>query len=168
MSGLIQNCDDCNGTIEINEVPGSDPFGRWCIYDLAPLLTDEADRGTDLLMPTAQGRRPKPRRFDVTRYLLPIVFTGWVDDAGDPLGRGDAPAQLVATIDAFQTALGIGPARGPALSIDGTVPAVWDKPNGAQWTTDLHVLRLRNRQTAWGIWDGDLELSLPMTWTVGS
>jgi len=166
MSGEI-GCDECNGTIEIGTIPGSDPVGRWCVYDLSPLLSDEADRGNDLLMPGTPGRRAKPRRFDVTRYLLPIVFTGWVDELGDPVAREDVPAQLVATMVEFQTALGIGPAR-PAPSGDGTFPAEWTLPDGSVWTTDLHVLRLRNRQTAWGIWDGDVELSLPVPWTVGS
>lgn len=167
MSGQIQGCDDCHGTIEIAGVPGSDPDGRWCIYDLSPLLTDEEVRGNDRIMPLVPGRRPKPRRYDTTRYLLPIVFTGWTDDLGQPVARADAPGRLVSTMAEFQMALGIGPNRA-APTGDGTVTASWVLPDGQEWTTDLHVLRLRARRTAWGLWDGDLELSLPLPWQAAS
>src|SRR5690606_9859504 len=115
-------------------------------------------------MPMVPGRRPKPRRYDTTRFLLPIVFTGWTDDMGAPVAREDAPAELVSTMTWFQTQLGIGTAR-PAPTGDGTVPAVWTLPDGQSYATDLHVLRLRQRQTAWGLWDGDLEASLPIPWS---
>ena len=163
MSGRIA-CDESAGTLTISGVDLSDPVGRWCCYDLMPLLTDIAQRGTDLLIPGAAGRRPKRRRLDVTRYLLPMIFTGWVDDLGDDVDRDQAVAQLQSTLVEF-TGDVVGTPTPPG---DGTRPAVFTLANGDQWTTDLHVLMLRRRETAWGIWDGDLEISLPLEWETGS
>lgn len=165
MSGELIGCDDCHGTIEIAGVPGSDPAGRWCMYDLSPLLSDEAVRGSDRLMPGAEGRRPKRRRYDVTKRLLPVVFTGFVDDTGMPVGRDDAPAQLELTLLGFQQSLNVGPFRVPQTG-DGTLAVEWTLNSGATLATDVHVVNLRERRTGWGIWDGDVELSMPLPWAL--
>lgn len=164
MSGLI-NCDGCGGTLTISNVSLNDTNGRWCAYDLGVLLTDKADRGTDLLMPGAAGRRPKRRRYDPTRYLLPIVFTGYVDENGD-VTTGDVQAQLVKTMRTFMAGVLGDPS--PSGSGNGTRPAVYTLDDGTKWSGDIHTLRLRRRETMRGVWDGDLEISVPLEWSISS
>lgn len=162
MDGFIQ-VRACGGELTVSGVSLSDVAGRWFSYDLLKLFSDWSDRGQDLVMPGVPGRRAKPRRFDATRFLLPIVFSGWVDSSGDVVPWDDRPAQLAATMETFITGVVGDPTPGVG---DGTRPATYVDDNGSVWSARMHVVRLRRRQTWWGGWDGDLEVVVPVEWQI--
>ncbi len=128
---------------------------RWCVYDLTDFY-EEAQRGNDTEISGYDG--VYARRFAATRYLLPLIITGWVDDDGDPV---DTPmAQLGTNITALKTAV-VGPD-----GVTGERTVVFSPSQGGTWTTTAQVLDIRKDNIAKGLWVGNLELILTRPWTV--
>lgn len=117
--------------LEVNGVPLS--TAAWRITDLSPLFDAPAVRGDDLLIPYRVGLKPKPRRVTARRIALPISVFGDYDADGNH--NADGRIGLAANLDYLIGNLGFGLEAG-----DGTVPAVWHRPDGSTKTADVHVI----------------------------
>lgn len=105
------------------------------ITSLAALLDDAPLRGDDRIVPGATGVLPYKRRRTVSVRTLPL----FVDGAWDRLDAAVANPRngLIANLEWLKANLGIALASG-----DGTVTAVWHRPDGSTKTAAVHVLGL--------------------------
>lgn len=91
MSGLPVGSASQMGQLTINPDQGfaSGGFAEtpmrcpgWWLLDMSPLWGFPAQRGENLVIPGAQGRRPNPRRLDQAIYVMPIHIIGEVNVSG--------------------------------------------------------------------------------------
>lgn len=75
------NCDDCYGTLTINDVLLHTP--AWCLTDLSELWGSFDYRGSNRIIPGRRGRKPYKLRADQTRYSLPFLIVGYSDQNGN-------------------------------------------------------------------------------------
>ena len=118
----------------------NDPL--WMVSNLGMLWVRGEVRGSDVLMPGADGVRPFRRRPTVTAYSLPFVISGDVDyETGEACSSDDdrwvAFERNLAYIDDNLVA--------PPGTREGTREARMTMPSGAERWADLHVLRLTGR-----------------------
>jgi hypothetical protein len=132
---------------------------RWCVTNLTDLW-EQAQRGDDTEIAGYDGVIPFARRFAVTRYLLPLTISGWVDENGDLVDTGQM-AQLRANITDFKAAF-VGPGAGDG----GEREIVYLTSDGETWTSDAQVTDIRKDTTTKGWWTGNLELTLLRPWVV--
>jgi hypothetical protein len=86
----------------------------WVVLDASQLWTYSGQpRGAskDLVIPTATGRFPVPRRQDEQRYNLPMAFGGDLNSSGTP--TADFWTGLYANVAALVSALGGVPSPAP-------------------------------------------------------
>jgi hypothetical protein len=98
----------------------------WTLINLWELWTPPTVRGTDVVMPGAEGQRPYPRTIDATRRQLQLVIYGDVDWEGTPVT--DARAGLWTNVEHLRTNIATPPGTGPGgthtielITPDGTV-----------------------------------------------
>lgn len=140
--------------LDIGGYPFATPAAR--ITDLTPLFSAPALRGTDVIMPGANGARPYPRLRGVTKITLPGVVFGDADREGT--AHTDARAGLFLNLDAIHaevTALAAG---------DGTRVATWTRGDGTVWKTGLHVEGFECAALSPTTVRFRLSLSLPSWW----
>lgn len=163
-TGGALNCQEVDGRILISGVAlTGDDDHRWCVYQ-PPFGTDEDDRWIPGPMPGADGARSFPAFFAPTRYLVPLLITGHVDQHGDPIPADEAHAAMQQHRDHLRSLI-VGRPTPPG---DGTRPITFITPYGDTWTSAVVVHRFRQRTVLLGIWDGEIELTLMRPWTIGA
>lgn len=153
------DCDHETGTITFGGTPGTDPIGRWCMYDLSDLWSDQQYRGEDTVIPGVAGVDENDRRFNSTRYLLPIAFTGWINSAGVYVGQVGMVRRCYEALQAWRDLFLPGEGTAAAIAISYTDPV------GQIMTTTGHLGDLRKGSFDDGIWDGDVELTITRPWS---
>lgn len=153
------NCDTETGELDLGGMPGSDPNGRWCMCDLSDLWSDIDYRGSDVIIPGQAAAIDNPRRFTPTRYLLPIVFTGWVNSTGDYVGQAGSVRRCYQALQVWRTVFAPGAGQVDAVAVTFT------DPDGVEFTSLGHVSDLRKREFDGGIWEGNVELTITQPWT---
>lgn len=140
--------------LEVNNVPLDTHAWRCLSYD--DLLNGPAVRGEDIIMPSAVGRRPKPRRIDALVVSLSMLVDGSVDEDGDALTM--LPLEgVLSHRDYLVAELGLG-----SEVDDGTVPATFYRGDLNPLAGDVTVLAI----TDWRVMGGThasfrLDLSIP-------
>lgn len=116
--------------LEINSVDLATP--AWLVTDLSDLLDSTPARGSNEIMPGAEGRRFFQRFRDEKRATLPMSIFGDFDEDGD---LTDDPVQgVIEHVEYLRDALG---------EFDASlVPAVWHLPDGSTRVADVQVLGL--------------------------
>jgi hypothetical protein len=146
---------DVDYYLVLNSVP-LDTYG-WRVLSYDDLLSGPVLRGDDVVMPTAAGVRPYPRRIDVAVRSLSVVVDGRFDEDGDPY---DDPFEgMIVNRDYLRANLGIGLTTG-----DGTVPAVFNRGDLTDLAGDVTVLAMSDWQTVAareGFGSFRLDLSIP-------
>lgn len=129
-------------------------------YRNSDLWTDEAIRGENRELPRRPGRRPKRKRFEETRYLLPFVVSGAVNSGGAYLGVNSAEGRCLALLTSLKTSLsGTDP--------NSEVDIVYNAPTPAgTWTSTAQFLGFRKSSYGSGLWDGELEFILLKPWEI--
>lgn len=107
----------------------------WLITDLSDLLNDGRVRGSDRVMPHADGVRAFRRRRTARVATFPLMIWGGYDVDG--VVQADPVQGAIDHMVYLSDNLGIGYDVG-----DGTVPAVWHLPDGSTLEADVHVLGL--------------------------
>jgi hypothetical protein len=148
-------CSPSTGTLKISGWLTHSPL--WCITDLSDLW-EEQQRGDDVDIAGVAGVITYARRFAPSRYLLPLIITGWVDEYGLP--AANPMLQLRINVKTFKNLM-VGP-----VGVGGTRPVIYTTPDAETWTSQAHVLDIRKSDISKGIWRGDLELTLTRPWTV--
>lgn len=137
--------------LEVNTVPLH--TYAWQHIDVGPLLVD-AVRGSDEVMPGADGVRAFPRRRHVIDVSIPMEVVGDYDEDGTPIA--DPWAGVIANFIALKDALGIGLTTG-----DGTVAATLHTAT-TSYSADVHVLGFPSvRYTGGTMLMTVLDLSIP-------
>lgn len=105
-------------------------------------LNDDADvRGRSVVIPGANGNKPKPRRRTATRKDLGLIVVGGVNRFGAEIAAG--PRQgLIDNVAYLRTNLGVGLQTG-----DGTVTLSWQQPSGTTLTEPVTVEQVRRGPT---------------------
>lgn len=139
--------------LELNTIP-LDTFAWRCLsYD--DILNGPAVRGDDLVMPTAIGQRPYPRRIDRSVVALSMLVIGQYDEDGAE--QADPFATMFEHRDYLRANLGLGLESG-----DGTVPATFYRGSLDPLEGDVTVLAMAEWQV---LGRGDatfrLDLSIP-------
>lgn len=141
-----------SGSLEINGV--SMHTYAWTVIDVTTLWMGADIRGQDRLLPTTPGVIPYRRRMTVTRYSLPMVIVGYVDQYNVPYA--DPWEGLETNID-FLRAWVVDPTNVG----DGTVQADLTMPSGTVRSADVHVLGLALGQVSRARMRATLEISVP-------
>lgn len=141
-----------SGALEINGV--SMHTYAWTVVDVTQLWMGAEIRGQDRLLPTTPGVIPYRRRMTVTRFSLPMVIVGHVDQYNTPYA--DPWEGLEDNID-FLRAWVVDPTNVG----DGTVPAELTMPSGSTRTADVHVLALTLGEVSRARLRATLEISIP-------
>jgi hypothetical protein len=136
--------------LEIATVPLATP--AWRILDLSRLYGLEK-RGSDLVMPSAEGARPYERKVTLRTVGLPLLVEGQQDREGAP--HANLYEGLDDNIDALMTAI-----VEPPGTTEGTLAAVWHRANG-DWSADVHVESMTPQAWGRGWLRFTLELSIP-------
>lgn len=140
---------------ELNGIPLDTYAWRVVNSGYDELLNCPRLRGTDLVMPGAQGVRPYPRIIDVTVVAIPMLVTGAFDEDGVPIAN--PRAGLLQHRDYLRANLGL------AATGDGTVPFVFHREDPLiDWSGDVTFLGF-NGWTTLGMSDAlvRLDLSIP-------
>jgi hypothetical protein len=146
---LDPTCFTCDGELFINSQ--SMMTTAWAVTDLLDLANPIPTlRGTDLIIPTAAGRRPYRRRIDETRYSLPFSITGTANTLG--VVYSDWRVGLETNLNSLATVLGVG---------GNTVPATITKPSGATLAADIFVTALKFGARAGPLVLATLEITIP-------
>lgn len=132
MSGIV--CDTDTGALTINSVLLHTP--AYCMVDLLELWGFGVEvRGTNTVIPLADGTDPNPVRITETHHTLDMAITGRRDRFGV---LSAAPMlQLQANIDYLRANV-VTPPAAPT----STVPASLLMPDGSTRTADIQVLGL--------------------------
>lgn len=117
--------------LKVNGIPLATP--AWRVDDLSPLMSENALRGDDRIIPGAAGVRAKRRRRTVTVLSFGLHVFGLYDQDGAI--QADARQGLINNIAYLKANLGAASAIG-----NGTVTAEWHQPSGAVKTASVHVL----------------------------
>lgn len=137
--------------LEVNSTPLH--TYAWEHVDIGPLLVD-AVRGSDEVMPGANGVRAFPRRRDAIEVSIRMEIIGDYDEDGAPIA--DPWSGVISNFLALKSALGIGLTTG-----DGTVPATLHTPS-TTYSADVHVLGFPSASyTGGSILNTVLDLSIP-------
>lgn len=120
------------------------------------LLNTPALRGSDLVMPGAQGRRPYQRIIDATTVSIPMTITGLTDQDGN--ATANPKAALLWHRDYLRNHLGLA----DDAAADGTVTFVFHRDDLPDWTGPVTFLGLAGWTTL-GRYDAmvRLDLSIP-------
>lgn len=127
--------------LEVNSIP-LDTYA-WRCLGYGDLFNGPAVRGDDLVMPSAVGARPYPRRVSASVVSLSMMVFGHVDKDGTPIA--DPLEGLMANRDYLRTNLGLGDETG-----DGTVPAVFYRGSLDNLAGDVTVLAMADWQNRGG------------------
>lgn len=121
--------------LEIDGIPLATP--AWEITDLSPLWDAANQRGSDRLIPGADGVLPQPRRKTITVKSLPMIIMGDRDQEGDYAGEF-ARAQLRENVDYL-----IANVVDPPETSDGLRFAILHLPDGDEVSGHVHVSGLQ-------------------------
>lgn len=116
--------------VEINGVPLHTP--AWHVANLDVLWRGPSTRGSDDIIPGADGVRPNRRRPTVTPVSLELCIVGTHDWEGNP--NPDARIGLEENIDHLRANV-----TDPTGVGDGTVTCVLHLPSGATREGDVHI-----------------------------
>ena len=144
-----------DGTLDIDGVAMSNPFGAWHTPDLGALWSTPEQRGKNRLIPGVQGVKAYKRRNTETIYMLPFLAVGAVDRLGNLAVEGEQGEVLEQNITFLMLNVGL-----PTNVGDGTRVVTWTLPSGTTVVADAHV-RLVGAPTTGAIYRGTLELSVP-------
>lgn len=141
--------------LEVNGTALSTP-AYWITNLTAAMLSDSEVRGEDRLLPGTTGVRARKRRRTVTVKQFEMVIKGDVDNNGAT--NANPHTGLVTNTEFLKSNLGLA-----ASSTDGTVTAIWHRPDTTTKTAAVHVVRfevgeLNKRATSL---TAVLELSIP-------
>lgn len=136
--------------LEIASTPLATP--AWRILDLSRLY-GMAKRGSDLVMPGADGVRPYERRVTFRSVGLPLLVMGAQSRTGS--ANTNIWEGLDDNVDALMTAI-----VEPPGTTEGTRTAIWHRATG-NLTADVHVERLEPESWGLGWIRFTLELSIP-------
>ncbi len=121
------------GSLSIGGVDMMTP--AWVMLDLFPLWTGADVRGGDREIPGTSGFKPFRRRQTATKFALPMIITGYVDQFDVPFTN--PWVGLESNLDYLRTNVVDPPNSNP-----GTKPSVLTMPSGATRSANIHVERL--------------------------
>lgn len=165
------NCDDCYGTLTINNVLLHTP--AWCLTDLSELWGSFDYRGSNRIIPGRRGRKPYVLRADQTRYSLPFLIIGAYDENGNPYydeGAGYEDEYFEAYAHGpnimFQEGLETNVAflqaafhlDDPSTQPESVFDAEFTLPSGTIRTSRVQVLGLRGQLNPGGFMAATLEI----------
>lgn len=136
--------------LEISSTPLATP--AWRVLDLSRLY-GMSKRGTDLVMPGAEGVRPYERVVTFRSVALPLIVFGAQDRTG--ASNSNIYLGLDDNVDALMAAI-----VEPPGTTAGTRAAVWHRATG-NFTADVHVEGLDPEAWGRGWCRFSLELSIP-------
>lgn len=136
----------------VDSVVFTEHWSSWQVFELWRLVAGPAVRGSDRVLPGAQGVRPFRRLATVTEYGLPIIVSGDVAPQG--------VASQVGEVE--QTALNVDWLIGRFMGLPnpGTVAATLTLGDSS-WSGDVHVTGVEPSGGGLGWWRGTLALSIP-------
>lgn len=125
---LPQNTTD--GQLTINGVDLVGP--AWDVVNLRKLWTVTATRGSNVLIPTVQGKKARRLRVDEVNHTLDMVIIGEYDRLSSE--NADPVVGLEANINYLRANV-----TDPTGTGDGTLAATLTMPSGATRTADIQV-----------------------------
>jgi len=148
-------CPDLSmGTLTISGVELVNTYA-WSITDLRPLWDSADVRGSDRILPGVIGVIPYQRRWTVTKINLPMVISGYVDQAGSIYDNPFVGLQV-------NQAYLLDNVVAPVGSNPGTRPAVLTMPDTTTRSGDVTVETLKFGPMAGAIsWPCVLVISIP-------
>lgn len=141
-----------HGQVEVLSVEFHSPCVR--IQNFQVFFGSGPKRGSDLVIPHAQGVRPRRRRRTSVQRELELLVAGDVDAAGDPYANYEVGIQSnFAVLDALTEDPG---------TLTGTRSMTVTWPSSATSTKDVHVLEfIPGDIQAPGLFTASLVISIP-------
>lgn len=127
------SCGECGGILKVDTV--SWHTGAWCLADVSPLLDTGLVRGSDLVVPFADGTTPLRRRVTSTSTRLTVWFSGVEDETGTVYAN--PKAGLFDNMETFETLFVDKPGTDA-----GTRTAELTLDNGTVLSGGIHVERM--------------------------
>lgn len=139
--------------LTVNSLALSTP-AYWITNLDGEMLRGATVRGTDTIIPHADGVYPNRRRRTAKLLQFQMVITG--DYANDGTPASNYRSQLTTNVEILTAGLGIANGTGA-----GTVTATWTRWNASTLSAAVHVLGLETEDLAKRHVSAVLEISVP-------